>query len=81
MITVASRGLGYYLREEFLNAGDFVYGTYNLTPPACNQDRSLLKEDISNYSDVDEWIDKIKHGLDRITLDNWKVCGRAGLRH
>ena len=70
VITGASRGLGSYLREEFSCAGDYVFGTYNSTPPASNDNGSLSKVDISNYSEVEEWIDKIKCGLDRITLVN-----------
>jgi len=70
VITGASRGIGSYLREEFLKAGDPVCGTYNSTPPVSNEDGSLSKVDISNFSDVDEWINKIKYGLDRITLVN-----------
>lgn len=70
LITGASRGLGNYLREEFLKTGESVFGTYNSTLPAENEDEYLTKVDISNFSDVDEWINKIAHELDQITLVN-----------
>jgi len=55
LITGASRGIGKYLFDKFFN-NEFVYGTYNTTPPETDKADYYKKMDISNCKDVDDWV-------------------------
>ena len=56
IITGASKGIGKYLFDKFIEAGEIVYGTYNSTYPKTEHEEYYTKVDISNYSDVINWM-------------------------
>ena len=70
IITGASRGIGKYLFKKFWETGETVYGTYNLTNPDADKKEFVMKVDISNNSDVTDWIEKIKSRITKLTLIN-----------
>ena len=70
IITGASRGIGKYLFEEFWETGETVYGTYYTTLPNTDKKDYLTRVDISNHSDVQNWIDKISNKIKKIILIN-----------
>lgn len=70
IITGASRGIGKYLFKKFRETGETVYGTYNLTNPDADKKEFVMKVDISNNSDVTDWIEKIKSKITKLTLIN-----------
>jgi NAD(P)-dependent dehydrogenase (short-subunit alcohol dehydrogenase family) len=70
IITGASRGIGQYLFKELLNEGLTVKGTYNSTLPAKEIDEFLTKVDISDFSQVEQWINSIDKDLNNLVLIN-----------
>ena len=70
IITGASRGIGKYLFNKFVETGETVFGTYNSTYPETDKMEFFTKVDISNYSDVSDWIETIKGKISRLTLIN-----------
>ena len=70
IITGASKGIGKFLFEKFLNQGEKVYGTYNSTKPSSNNLKSYFKVDISNYHEVQNWIKDIEKEMDKVVLIN-----------
>ena len=70
IITGASRGIGKYLFEKFWEGEEIVYGTYHTTQPNTDKIDFLTKVDISNHSDVRNWIDTIKNKMKEEILIN-----------
>ena len=70
LITGASRGIGRFLLEQFINQNEFVIGTYNLTKPQSEFSEQYYQLDVSNYEAVEQLISKIKSSLENITLIN-----------
>jgi len=70
IITGASRGIGKYLFEKYWKTGEIVYGIYNLTNPDTDKREFFTKVDISNNSDITNWIEKIKSKITKLTLIN-----------
>jgi acetoacetyl-CoA reductase/3-oxoacyl-[acyl-carrier protein] reductase len=70
IITGASRGIGKFLFEKFFELGENVYGTYNSTNPETDKMEFFAKVDVSNYSDVSDWIENIKSKITKLTLIN-----------
>lgn len=73
LITGASRGIGKFLFEKFFKPGESgvgVYGTYNMTRPDADEASFLTKVDVTNYTDVLNWIAKIKDKITRAVLIN-----------
>ncbi len=70
LITGASRGIGKFLFEKFMNSGEKVLGTYNLTQPETDKLEFFSKVDISSYKDVVTFVDKIKDEISELTLIN-----------
>lgn len=70
IITGASKGIGKYLFDKFIEAGEIVYGTYNSTYPKTEHEEYYTKVDISNYSDVINWIEIIKSKITKLILIN-----------
>ena len=70
IITGASRGIGKFLFEKFVELDETVYGTYNSTYPETDKLEFFTKVDISNYSDVSDWIENIKSKITKLTLIN-----------
>ena len=81
IITGASRGIGKYLFEEFQKSGEIVYGTYHTTSIDIDKKNYLMKVDISNYSDVDNWINKIKYHIKNTTLINCAGINYTAVAH
>jgi NAD(P)-dependent dehydrogenase (short-subunit alcohol dehydrogenase family) len=59
IITGASKGIGKYLFEKYTACGESVYGTYLSTIPRPEYSSYYARIDISNYSDVYNWIKSI----------------------
>lgn len=69
LITGASKGIGKFLFDQYHQAGEIVFGTYNNTTPTNSKKENIKKVDITNYSEVEAWINSL-HGLEKITLIN-----------
>lgn len=67
IITGASRGIGKYLMEKFITAGEVVYGTYNSTKPEL--EGNYEKVDITDYAAVDSWIASIPNKENLILIN------------
>ena len=67
IITGASKGIGKYLFDEYIKKSTKVYGSFNTTSPSNINNYS--KVDITNYSDVQNWINSINK-KNNITLIN-----------
>ena len=70
IITGASRGIGEYLFDSFLNSGEEIIGTYYSTRINDPIKDRLCKVDISNFDAVFNWIKTIENQLDKIILIN-----------
>ena len=81
IITGASRGIGKYLFEEFSRSGETVYGTYNTTIPSTDMKECLMKVDISDHSDVKNWIESIKNKIEHLTLINCAGINYTSFAH
>lgn len=68
LITGASKGIGKYLFERFIETED-VYGTYNFTKPDNKYADKYFQVDISNKESVINWIDSLNN-LNKIILIN-----------
>lgn len=69
LITGASKGIGKFLFEKYLNEGETVYGTYLSTEPEPKYLNFFTKVDITNHQEVVKWINSIKL-TDKIELIN-----------
>lgn len=57
LITGASKGVGKYLLERYLQAGEKVYGTYNSTLPEEIENKEVYtKVDVTNFEEIKEWV-------------------------
>jgi len=81
IITGASRGIGKYLFEEFQKSSETVYGTYNTSYPDSDKKEYLMKVDISNYSDVKDWIESIRNNIKKSTLINCAGINYTSFAH
>lgn len=71
IITGASKGLGKYLFDSFKNTGYETIGTYNSTTIDIeNATEFYYRVDVSDYQQVQEWIQKIRNQLNNITVIN-----------
>jgi NAD(P)-dependent dehydrogenase (short-subunit alcohol dehydrogenase family) len=71
IITGASKGIGRYLFSRFKDAGHKVIGTYNSTDIDIENDiKSYYKVDVSDYLQVQEWIQSLNEELNNVTLIN-----------
>lgn len=71
LITGASRGIGRYLFKELKQNGYYVIGTYYSTSQFLqNEIKYYYKVDITNYQEVENWINSIKNILEEIILIN-----------
>ena len=57
IITGISRGIGLFLYDEFKNNNEEVIGAYNSTEPSEDALPFAKKVDISDFTQVSEWID------------------------
>lgn len=70
IITGASKGIGKYLFDRYKKNGLEVLGTYNTAIIDTDYQDSLFKVDISNFSEVSSWVNKIENKLEEIILIN-----------
>ena len=70
IITGASKGIGEFLFKKFWELDEIVYGTYNSTYPKTDKKEFFTKVNIADYSDVSNWIKKIKSKITKLTLIN-----------
>ena len=68
IITGASKGVGCYLFDRFSNENIYVIGTYNKSVKQLSDNHYKL--DISNYDDVNSWIQSIAPLLKNLVLIN-----------
>lgn len=69
LITGASKGIGKYLCEEYLNKNEKIIGIYNSTIIG-NDTGNYYKVDITDFNQVQDFINKTKEQLNNITLIN-----------
>ena len=67
IITGASRGIGKFLYEKFESLNIYVIGTYNSTKV---DNTKLSQVDITDFKQVNDWIENKKEELNNITLIN-----------
>jgi len=70
LITGASRGIGHFFMERFIEQGETVFGTYNHTIPDEKYAKNLSKVDISVYAEVQNWIAQLPKASLKIVLLN-----------
>jgi NAD(P)-dependent dehydrogenase (short-subunit alcohol dehydrogenase family) len=70
IITGITGGIGNYLFNSFLKKGENVIGTYHITKPAGKEYSNCFQLDISDNEQVEEFVKKVSHMLDEITLIN-----------
>ncbi|HNW98548.1 MAG TPA: SDR family NAD(P)-dependent oxidoreductase [Bacteroidales bacterium] len=80
IITGASRGIGKYLMEKYLNKGETVYGTYLSTEPDSKYREFLSKVDISDHAEVAKWVGSLKFD-DKIELINCAATNYNAFAH
>jgi len=77
LIAGASRGIGKYLAENLASAGFHVFGTYHTTQPAQDPGFSSTKVDVTDESQVKNWIESVAS-----TEDNeYTLINCAGLNY
>lgn len=70
IITGASRGIGKYLFDKMISEGENVIGTFNKTMPITKHANKYYQVDITDISQVEEWINAIKDNMSNICLLN-----------
>ena len=70
LITGASKGVGKYLLEKYINGQEKAFGTYNSTSPAeIVKDENYFKVNVTSSNEIEDWLKSID--LDnQITLIN-----------
>lgn len=68
IITGASRGIGNFLFSKYKSNNKPVYGTYNST--LVNFSSDIFRIDITDYKQVNNWINSIEDKLSEIVLIN-----------
>lgn len=81
LISGASRGIGRYLFDKFVDSAEFVLGTYYHTTPDEKYLKYLSKVNISNYSEVQNWIENIKSKIKDIVLINCAAINYNSFAH
>jgi NAD(P)-dependent dehydrogenase (short-subunit alcohol dehydrogenase family) len=56
LITGASRGVGRYLFDRFLESGERVSGTFHASPPSVGHEIHYRKVNVTDFSAVQKWI-------------------------
>jgi len=75
IITGASRGIGKYLLEKYVNSGEMVCGTFLSTKPLPDFARYYSQVDVSKYSEVVSWITSL------IITDKIEVINCAAINY
>tara|TARA_R110002051_G_scaffold325568_1_gene428953 strand:- start:2831 stop:3511 length:681 start_codon:yes stop_codon:yes gene_type:complete len=80
IITGASRGIGKYLLESFINSNEQVIGTFNSSLPKQNS-KYYEKINVSNINEISDFINSKKEVLKDITLINCAGISNNGFGH
>ncbi|MBT6030164.1 MAG: hypothetical protein HOH13_07645 [Crocinitomicaceae bacterium] len=75
LITGASRGIGKFLFDKFIDSGEEVAGTFHSTKPEHENSGLYTKVDICNTANIANWINDIGDKLENVTLINWADVG------
>ncbi|MBW7676611.1 SDR family NAD(P)-dependent oxidoreductase [Chryseobacterium chendengshani] len=67
LVIGASKGIGNFLYEKYKSLDYKVLGTYNSTASSTNE---LSKIDVTDYTQVSEWVEKNIESLENVTLIN-----------
>lgn len=78
IITGASKGIGKYLKEQFVGHGEEVIGTFNST---ISVGQNMFKVDITNISEVKDFINTLELDNKKITLINCAGANYSALSH
>ena len=70
IITGITGGIGNFLFNKFSESGEQVIGTYHLNNPKGDQYGNCVQLDITNYSQVEQFISSIRSTAKEITLIN-----------
>lgn len=70
LITGASKGIGKFLMQKYLEIGEKVQGTYNSSIPDELHKEFYSKIDITSYSEVSEWINRVCETNENLVLLN-----------
>ena len=70
LITGASRGIGLFLMQKFLEKKHEVFGTFNRTNPKEEFEKYLSQVDISEHEQVVNWVNSIVSAEDEIIVVN-----------
>lgn len=82
IVTGASKNIGRFLFKSFKNRGERVVGLYNSTLFGFDEDKNdYYKVDISDYNSVEDFVNKIKEGLENIVLVNCAGMSYTGFAH
>ena len=81
IITGASKGIGKFLLEKYSGLGIEVVGTYNSTSVVEKTLNSMYQVDITDYEQVQEFVQKIKDRLHEVVLINSAGANYSGFAH
>lgn len=70
LITGASNGIGKLLSNYFASKGFHVYGTFNLTKTEDQPGITMCKVDVSDYKQVERWIQSLPLSDRKVVLIN-----------
>jgi acetoacetyl-CoA reductase/3-oxoacyl-[acyl-carrier protein] reductase len=70
IITGITGGIGNFLFNKFSQSGEQLIGTYHLNKPEGKQHDNCVQLDITNYSQVEQFISSIRSTAKEITLIN-----------
>jgi acetoacetyl-CoA reductase/3-oxoacyl-[acyl-carrier protein] reductase len=70
IITGITGGIGNFLFNKFSQSGEQLIGTYHLNKPEGKQYDNCVQLDITNYSQVEQFISSIRSTAKEITLIN-----------
>jgi acetoacetyl-CoA reductase/3-oxoacyl-[acyl-carrier protein] reductase len=81
LITGASRGIGNFLFNKFLESGDEVHGTYYLTEPNIKLKQNFSKVNIADIDDVRQNLGNVIQNFSKIVLINCAGTNYNALAH
>ena len=81
LITGASRGIGLFLMQKFLEERHEVFGTFNRTNPSVEFEKHLSQVDISEHEQVVNWVNSIVSAEDEIIVMNCAGTNYNAMAH
>jgi NAD(P)-dependent dehydrogenase (short-subunit alcohol dehydrogenase family) len=70
LITGASRGIGLFLMQKFIEEKHEVFGTYNNTCLDEKLQERLTKVDVSDHNQIADWVNSVANSNDEIIVLN-----------